>query len=124
MKNEVRSGKLSEGAHGLGTVTEEMVRHRAREIAETNGRLPRDFNAADLDQARSELLGRQAGTSEMEEDFREWDELPAQPGRPGIEQKADDEQTFAEELVEEGIQEAEHEQMVQGNRASRAKDQA
>lgn len=119
MKNEARTGRIADHSHGLGTVTEEMVQRRAREIAETNGRLPHEFNALDVDQARSELLGRQIETSEMPEDFREWDELPAQPGRRAITRNADDEQTVAEELVEEGVQEAEHEQLVEGNRASR-----
>lgn len=113
---------MSEHSRGLGTVTEKMVRQRAREIAETNGRRPEKFTESDLDQARSELLGRQSATSEPLEDATEWTDVPGQTGRRGVTHRADDEQTFAEELVEEGVQEAEHEQMIEGNRERRARD--
>lgn len=123
MKPELSHGKVIDHSHGLGTVTEEMVRERAREIAETNGRRPEEANASDFDQARTELQGRSVQTNEMDEDYREFDDVPGQSGRRAVTQSADDEQTMAEELVDEGLEEAEHERMVEGSRESRERDE-
>jgi hypothetical protein len=54
-----RTGRFSEHAKGLGTVTEEMVRQRAAEIAVINGRREDLIIESDLEQARRELQGRE-----------------------------------------------------------------
>ncbi len=130
---------MEEHALGLGTVTPEMVEQRAREIAETNGRLPQDFNQSDLEQAKAELTGEleefanedeasNPPPSEPAEEqvgarLTERDERPDESGHRVKTGQASDEQTFAERLVEEGKDEAEHEQMIEGNRLSREKDE-
>lgn len=129
---------MEEHGHGLGTVTPEMVEQRAREIAETNGRLPQDFNQSDLEQAKAELLGELEETVDeddteeespveaSEEDaganLTDRDEIPDESGHRVTTEQAGDEQTFAERLVEEGKDEADHEQMIEGNRLSRKRD--
>ena len=119
-KDQIEEGRISEHSKGLGTVTQEMVRARAREIALINGRSPEHLSPADFSQAKQELTGQnyvepaeeQLPTSER------WDPVPGTPGHQAISVPAHDEQTDAEKLVEEGVSEAEHEQMVEGTRES------
>lgn len=120
-------GRFTDHGRGLGTVTEEMVRQRARELALINGRPEKGILDSDLEQARRELQGAEglspsptAAESVAEED--RWNPVPDNDGRKAETLPAPDEQTFAEKLVEEGVQEAEHEQMVQANRENLKRD--
>ena len=58
-QNRIDEGRISDRGKGLGTVTEEMVEQRAREIAVINGREARNVLDSDIDQARRELLGQE-----------------------------------------------------------------
>ena len=119
-RDPIEEGRISDHSKGLGTVTQEMVRARAREIALINGRSPDHPSPADLSQAKQELMGQnyvepaeeQLPTSER------WDPIPGTPGHQGVSVRAHDEQTDSEKLIEEGVSEAEHEQMVEGTRES------
>ena len=53
---------------------------------------------------------------------KRWDPVPGSPPRKANNIPADDEQTIAQSLVESGIEEAEHEQMVEGTKESVRKD--
>ena len=101
-------------------MTQEMVRARAREIALINGRSPDHLSPADFAQAKRELMGQ--NYVESPEDqlpvSERWDPVPGSPGQKAIPVPAHDEQTDAEKLIEEGVAEAEHEQMVEGTRES------
>jgi len=57
-ENRTDEGRFTQNGRGLGTVTEEMVRARARELALINGR-PEQVLDSDLDQARRELQGEE-----------------------------------------------------------------
>ena len=109
------SGKIVEGAAGLGTVTQEMVEQRAREIAATDGRA--SFNEADIAHARGDLLGQVEPEQSPEVDARTenliaWDQAPEETGRVAPKVRPEDEANIAEVLVEEGIEEADHDQRV------------
>ncbi|HWQ92118.1 MAG TPA: hypothetical protein VN673_10630 [Clostridia bacterium] len=124
-RDQYEEGRFTEHAHGLGTVTEDMIRNRAREIAQINGRSQHQVLDSDLDQARRELTGEERlnpdPTSEEELENRPLGVQGRGDGRvPSV--PAPDEQTFAEKLVEEGVQEAEHEQMVEATRESIKKE--
>jgi hypothetical protein len=115
-----REGKISNHFRGLGTVTREMVDRRAREIAMINGRAPNDFTRGDWVEAKHEMLGDQdfeAGEEESVAAVTRWDEEPGTSGHQVENVSPPDEQTDAERLVEEGVEEAEHDQMVEGSRA-------
>jgi hypothetical protein len=122
MKNlRERTGKISDHFGGLGTVTREMVEKRAREIAVINGRASNDFTENDWVQAKHEFLGIQE-VEEIEEEepvaaLTRWDEEPGTSGHQVENEEAPDEQTFAERLVEEGVEEANHDQMLKGSRS-------
>ena len=119
-------GKFIEHAHGLGTVTREMILERAREIALINQRADGKPTSDDWEEARRELtVSRGLGNDPVEElpVDRRWDPVPGTRGMKMDNVTADDEQTLAETLVHEGVEEAEHEHMVEGTRESERRDQ-
>ena len=126
-RNPIEEGKFTEHAHGMGTVTEAMVRQRARELALINGRTENQVIESDLTQARRELTGEEGLNPEpteaeaLTEDQR-WEPVPESTGHQMPTVPPPDEQTFAEKLVEEGIQEAEHDQMTAAARAALKRD--
>ncbi len=127
-QDRIEEGRFTENAHGLGTVTEEMVRQRASELALINGR-PGRVLEPDLDQARRELAGEERLNPEtpMAEELPEearWEEVPSSSGERAPTVPAPDEQTFAEKLVEEGVEDAEQDQMVRAVRAEMRRDEA
>ena len=121
-------GRFTDHAHGLGTVTKEMVNQRAGEIALINGRSKHNILDSDWQQAYRELTGQEGlnpsptPAEELTEDKRWAPTVESELHRaPTI--QAPDEQTFAEKLVEEGIEEAEHEQMTEATKESLKRDQ-
>lgn len=128
-KDRYGEGRFTAQGKGLGTVTEEMVRQRARELAVINGRAEGEVNESDLSQARKELTGgeRLNPNSTPEEDLSEeerWEPVSGSTGDRVQAVPAPDEQTFAEKLVNEGLADAEHDQMVKASRNSLKKDRA
>jgi Mg-chelatase subunit ChlI len=120
-ENRIEQGRFTENAHGLGTVTEAMVRRRAEEIAIINGRSKHQVNSTDLDQARRELTGEERLTpeptaAEQLPEEKRWEAVPESTGEKAPTVPAPDEQSFAEKLVEEGVEDAEHEQMIEATR--------
>jgi len=119
-KDPIEDGRISSHSRGLGTVTQEMVRARARELALINGRSPDHLSPLDLSQAKRELMG-QFHIEPREETLptsERWDPNPGTPGKSAPEMHAHDEQTDAEKLVDEGVEEAEHDRMVEATRES------
>ncbi|HTL17126.1 MAG TPA: hypothetical protein VL793_07810 [Patescibacteria group bacterium] len=122
-----KEGRYTQHAHGLGTVTEEMVRQRAAELALINGRPPGQVLDSDIRQACRELTGSETlvpsptAAEELTEDER-WQPVPESKGRETPAVQPSDEQTFAEKLVEEGVEDAEQDSMVQGTRQSQKRD--
>src|SRR5438874_12613675 len=114
-QNNIEEGRLTMKGKGVGTVTRQVVLQRAREIAEINGRpdkiLDGDFRQAHRELTGEELLDHKATPAEALPEDKRWDPIPETEGRKTPEVAASDEQTFAERLVEEGVDEAEHDQM-------------
>lgn len=118
-------GKIIDHARGLGTVTGDMVSQRAREIAEINRRPGNKPTPDDWAEAKRELTtagGRDENPVDELPVEKRWDPVPGGPARQAENIVADDEQTVAETLVDEGLEEAEHEQMVEGTRESVRRD--
>jgi len=128
-ENQDQEGRFSLNGRGLGTVTEEMVRQRAKELAQINGRSAHQILDSDLDQARRELTGEETLNPEptpaeqLPEETR-WDPIPESSGERAPTVPADDEQTFAERLVDEGVEDAEQDQMVRATREELRKDRS
>jgi hypothetical protein len=109
-------GKICCHFEGLGAASRDTVRQRAREIALINGRPPNHFTEDDFLEAKRELMGATGDgePGDALERLTRWDEAPETHGHPVEKSEPADEQAFDAELVEEGLNEAEHDQMVEG----------
>jgi hypothetical protein len=119
-KNPLNKGIIMENAAGVGTVTSEMIEARARELAAINGRPSSEPSEADYQQAKRELTGDaemdpQEESRESIPDSDGWDPLPGSTGRQAADSLGEDEdaegRSESAQMFEEGISEAEHDQM-------------
>ena len=131
MKQPLKQGILTENSTGIGTVTRKMVRERAAELAVIDGRLAHEASKSDWEQAKRELTGGsdiepEEATLESVPESERLDPVPGSTGHKAPESSDEDEddegRSESEKLVEEGVQEAEHDQMLQAARAAAKKD--
>ena len=130
-QNPLTKGILTENFSGIGTVSEEMVLKRARELALINGHSPDHVPKTDLEQAKRELTGgtdispKETAVESAPESER-WDPSPGSTGHKAPENPDEDEdsegQSESAQLVAEGVNEAEHDQMLQAAKAAAKKD--
>lgn len=113
-------GKISIGSEGLGTPTPELLEQRALELARTDGRS--EANEADRHQALADLLGPSGvSTPEADPEVEEvtvWDESPDIHGVQTPRVLPEDEANIAVTLVEEGLDEADHNSRLQAAEAN------
>ena len=119
-KNPLNKGIIMENAAGIGTVTSEMVEARARELAAINGHPSSEPSETDYQQAKRELTGEaetdpQEESSESIPDSEGWDPVPGSTGRQVADSLGEDEdadgRSESAQMFEEGVNEAEHNQM-------------
>jgi len=130
-KNPLNKGVLTENSVGIGPVTYAMVHARARELALIAGRPPPHVAQVDYDQAKRELTGEpvidppEAMLESIPESER-WNPVPGSSGHQAPESPSEDEddegRSESEQLAEEGVGEAEHDQMLQAARAAAKND--
>jgi len=130
-KNPLNKGIIMENAAGIGTVTPAMVEARARELAAINGH-PSKPSEADYQQAKRELMG-EAVTDPQEQNAQsiaesdDWDPVPGSTGRQAAESLGEDEdaegRSESAQMFEEGVNEAEHDQMRQASRSDDRSDE-
>jgi len=121
-KNQLNRGMLTEHSTGIGPVTRKMVRDRAIELAAINGHPAHDVSKSDWDQAKRELTGEPDAdpnetTLEATSESERWDPVPGSvghkvPATPSADED-DEGRSDNQTLVEDGIAEAEHDQMLQ-----------
>ena len=125
-KNPLNKGIIMENADGIGTVTPAMVEARARELAAINGRPSSKPSEADYQQAKRELTGEeeidpQEENSESLPESEAWDPVPGSTGRQAADSLGEDEdaegRSESAQMYEEGINEAEHDQMLRAAEA-------
>jgi hypothetical protein len=115
-------GKIAIHGSGIGGVTDDEIRDRAIELASINGRSAQGVTEEDLKQAQEELLGQRlpAATADDSESSGSLSRDPSDPpsltGRQIPDREGPDEEQVMERLVIEGVEEANHEQMLQGRR--------
>jgi hypothetical protein len=131
-RNPLNKGVIMENADGIGTVTPAMVEARARELAAINGRPSSEPSETDYQQAKRELTGEaetdpQEESSESIPDSEGWDPVPGSAGRQAADSLGEDEdaegRSESAQMFEEGVTEAEHDQMRQASRADRESDE-
>jgi hypothetical protein len=127
----LKQGALTENGVGIGTVTQEMVRDRASELAVIDGRSEDDVSVFDLEQAKRELTGEtdidpKEAILEAAPESERWDPVAGSTGHKVETTSNEDEdgegRSDSERLVEEGVSEAEHDQMVQAAKAEQEED--
>lgn len=129
--NPLTKGILEKNSVGIGTVSPEMVEKREVELALINGRLAEDVSEADFEQAKRELTGeaeldpKEAALESAPESER-WDPTGGSSGRqvPKTNEDGDDDEgrSIGEQLVDEGVNEAEHNQMLRAAEAAEKQD--
>ena len=109
-------------AKGVGTVTNKMVRERAVELATIDGRSSQEVSKSDWQQAKRELTG--GSDIDPKEEILEnapeserWNPVAGSTGHivtvPSVDGEDEEGRSASERLVEEGMLEAEHDQMVE-----------
>jgi len=121
----LKKGVLMLHGVAIGTVTRKMVFQRAVELAAINGSSYHAISKSDWEQAKRELTGEseldpaQEQLESMPESER-WDPIPGSQGIMSPTSSSEDEDaeghSVSAGLVEEGINEAAHEQMLQSAR--------
>ena len=129
--NPLKDGIVTEHSAGVGTVTREMVRARAAELAIIDGHLSSNATKAHFAQARRELTGLPEvdpldAILESAPESDRWDPVPGSTGSKARVAPSDDEddegRSDNERLVEGGVAEAGLEQSLQATRAAAKKD--
>jgi hypothetical protein len=124
MKNisDPTSGKILIHQTGRGEMTEAEIAERAAELAMIEGRAA--ATKEDYDRARAELRGKMipptsdTEASSMDSLSRDPSDPPANHGRQTPNLEGSDEEVAVERLVAEGVEEAQHEQMLAARRRS------
>ena len=120
---------ISENAVGIGTVTADMVRLWAIELASLDGRPPKHLSKEDWETAKRELTGESemGPIEEIQESAAEserWNPLPGSHGKmvpvSGSEDEDEEGRSDSERLTMEGISEATHDQMLQASKKQRS----
>jgi hypothetical protein len=132
-KNPLNKGIIMENAAGIGTVTSEMVEARARELAAINGRPSSEPSEPDYQQAKRELTGeeetdpRDESREESVPESEGWERVPGSTGRQAADSLGEDEdaegRSESAQLFEEGVSEAEHDQMLRAAEADEKSDE-
>jgi hypothetical protein len=123
--NILKDGIVTENSAAIGTVTRQMVRERAVELAAINGRSASEVSKSDWEQAKRELTGGpdvdpKTAVLEAAPESARWDPVPGSTGHKVAAAPSEDEdedgRSDNERLVEGGMAEAELDQMRQANR--------
>ena len=129
--NPLKEGALTENSAGLGTVTREMVKKRAVELAVQDGRPAQNVSNSDWQQAKRELTGGSDADPkelilESAPESERWNPVPGSTGHkvPVAAGEDEDEEGRSdhEKLVEEGVAEAGLDQSFQATRQAAKKD--
>ena len=111
------SRKILRRTEGVGTVTPQMIEERAREIARSDGRAqPNDL---DRTRAREELTGTTSASEKLptrEESGRDWQMPLVSTGEKAPTVRPEDDENISEKLVQEGVEEADHDQRLSSER--------
>ena len=131
-KNPLNKGIIMENADGVGTVTPAMIEARARELAVINGGDSSKPTKVDYQQAKRELTGEEEIDPQEENvesvlESEGWDPVPGSTGRQAADSLGEDEdaegRSESAQMFEEGVTEAEHDQMRQASRADEKSDE-
>jgi hypothetical protein len=129
--NPLKEGVVTENSVGIGTVTREMVRARAVELAGMDGRPLPEVSKSDLEQAQRELTGEpdldpKEAQLESAPESERWDPVAGSTGhKVSAAPSADEDEegrSDNERLVEEGLAGAELDISRQASKSTAKED--
>jgi hypothetical protein len=128
--NEPTNGRILIHGRGAGGVGSADIERRARELADIDGRSGAEITRADLARAEAELMGTALPPTAVDDDETDA-AISRDPSEPisinGHEiplREGPDEEKAVERLALEGIEEAQHEQMLAARRRARRVDES
>ena len=127
--NDPTSGRVLRHGRGTGTLSKADIERRARELAAIDGRSGADLTKDDLARARNELLGRDLPGTTVEDVegnagvSRDPSEPPSISGREVPIREGPDEEKSVERLALEGVEEAQHDQMLAARHREHQQDE-
>ncbi len=127
--NDPTSGRILVHGRGTGGISRADIERRARELAEIDGRSGAAFTDEDLARARADLLGTALPETSVEDDHahigltRDPSEPPSDSGHQANSSEGPDPEKAVERLALEGVEEAQHEQMLAARRRERREDE-
>jgi hypothetical protein len=122
------SGRILRHGRQANELTAEAVERRARELAQIDGRSPDLIEREDLRRSRAELSGDTLPPSTLTDSesnaglSRDPGEPPSDTGIQIPDLNESEEQQVTERLVLEGVEEAQHEQMLAASRLRRREE--
>jgi hypothetical protein len=122
------NGRIFIHGHGAGSLGPQDIEHRARELADIDGRSGAEITERDLARAEAELLGTslpQTAADDADSDMamtRDPSEPVSVNGHEIPLREDSDEEKAVERLALEGVDEAQHEQMLAARRRERRLD--
>ena len=125
ISNDPTDGKMLIHGRGTGGIGEDDILRRARELAEIDGRSEEDPSEDHLARARAELMGLSLPATTVEDAdatgalSRDPSEPLSIPGHESKTGEGPDEEKAIERLALEGVEEAQHEQMLASRRRER-----
>lgn len=116
---DIKTARIETHGRGMGAPSTEAVDSRAREIARIEGRTGDDISADDLDRAARELRDEDLilSSDEARSDLvasRNPADMAVDTGHQVPDRRPYDEQERWEAEIKEGVREAEHERMLEG----------
>jgi hypothetical protein len=115
-------GRMDEKSTGLGEISKSQIKARAAELAIIDGRRPGEFTEVDYLQARDELAGVDHQDPETLNGVRLPEEAAATQGHRTPKGDFEDEETIGSLLVEEGSNEALHNEMLEAAKEARREE--
>jgi len=127
--NDPTDGRLFVHGKGSGGIGRADIERRARELAAIDGRSGAAITDDDIARARAELLGLNLPDTTVEDEAaaigisRDPSEPPSVSGHERPLREGPDEEKAIERLTLEGVEEAQHEQMLAARRRERRLDE-
>ncbi len=121
-------GRILRHGHRADQITHDAIDQRARELAQIAGRSPEMITEEDRRRARAELNGDTLPETTLTDSegtaglTRDPSEPPSDTGVHVPQQDEPDNQQVAERLVLEGVEEAQHDQMLAASRQRRREE--
>lgn len=129
LSNDPTTGRILLRGKGTGGLSRADIERRVRELADIDGRSGADITDDDLARANADLLGLRLPPTNVEEAeaHRGLSRDPSEPvsdsGQEIRTHEGPDEEKAVERLAREGVDEAQHEQMIAARRRERQRDE-